>query len=346
MGPVSKDCITIAPAFYISQVDLAGPFDSYSYHNKRKTTVKIWLAVFCCCTTSATNIKTMQDYSASAFISSFTRFACQVGFPKRLLADEGGQLIRGCNNVVLNFQNIKFQLHRDHKVEFEVCPVGGHNMHGKVERRIRHIKESLNKTMFHERLGPLEWETIAAITANCINNLPLALGSVTGDLDNLDLITPNRLLLGRNNERSPVGNMCVTDAYDKMIETNGQIFDAWFENWLVSHVPKLMDQPKWFKGEYDLQVGDIVLFPKQESAISGVYQYGMVSAVYRGEDNRVRKVDVTYRNSTEKVDRVTFRSARSLVVIHPVDEVDILQELGEISLAVDQERAASIPQSQ
>ena len=72
MGPISKYCMMIAPAFYISQVDIAGPFKAYSYHNKR-TTIKIWLLVFCCCTTSATNIKTMEDYSATAFIQSFTR---------------------------------------------------------------------------------------------------------------------------------------------------------------------------------------------------------------------------------------------------------------------------------
>ena len=47
MGPISKYNLTIAPPFYISQVDLARPFKAYSLHNKRAT-IKIWLAVFCC----------------------------------------------------------------------------------------------------------------------------------------------------------------------------------------------------------------------------------------------------------------------------------------------------------
>ena len=62
----------------------------------------------------------------------------------------------------------------------------------------------------------MQWETIAAITANSINDLPLAFGDAKGDLDNLDLITPNRLLLGRNNDRSPIGSMCVTNSYKKL----------------------------------------------------------------------------------------------------------------------------------
>ena len=50
MGPISKYNLTIAPPFYITQVDLAGPFKAYSPHNKRAT-IKIWLAVFSCSTT-------------------------------------------------------------------------------------------------------------------------------------------------------------------------------------------------------------------------------------------------------------------------------------------------------
>ena len=34
MGPISKYNLTIAPPFYISQVDLAGPFKAYSPHNR------------------------------------------------------------------------------------------------------------------------------------------------------------------------------------------------------------------------------------------------------------------------------------------------------------------------
>ena len=38
MGSVST---YIAPAFYYTQVDLAGPLKAYTFHNKRKT-IKIW----------------------------------------------------------------------------------------------------------------------------------------------------------------------------------------------------------------------------------------------------------------------------------------------------------------
>ena len=64
-------------------------------------------------------------------------------------------------------------------------------MHGKVERKIRHVKESFSKTMHNERLSIIQWETLGDQIANSINNLPIALGNVVQDLENLDLLTPN-----------------------------------------------------------------------------------------------------------------------------------------------------------
>ena len=45
MGPVSTHNLNIASPFYISQVDIAGPFTAYSSHNKRAS-IKIY---FCVC---------------------------------------------------------------------------------------------------------------------------------------------------------------------------------------------------------------------------------------------------------------------------------------------------------
>ena len=259
MGPVSRYNLTIAPAFYITQVDLAGPFLAYSHHHKRST-IKIWLVVFCCATTSTSCIKIMEDYSTTAFLQAFTRFSCEVGYPKILLSDEGSQLVKGCGTMRLKFWDIKIGLHKDVAVELEVCPVGGHNMHGRVERKIQEIKKSIEKTLLNKRLSVMQWETISASISNSINNMPLALRNRRSNLESMDLITPNRLRLGRNNERSPVGHLSVINDMNKTIKENENIFNAWFEIWLSCHVPKLMEQQKWYKSGLDLKEGDIVLF--------------------------------------------------------------------------------------
>ena len=58
-------------------------------------------------------------------------------------------------------------------------PVGALYMHGKVERKIRHVKESFSKHLFKERLSVIQWETLGDQIANSINNLPIAIGNVT-----------------------------------------------------------------------------------------------------------------------------------------------------------------------
>ena len=55
-----------------------------------------------------------------------------------------------------------------------------------------------------------------------------------------------------------------------------------------------MEQPKWFKTDYDLKPGDIVLFLKNGSVITQTYQYGMVTSVSAGQVGVIRKVNVKY----------------------------------------------------
>ena len=336
MGPVSKVNLMLAPAFYVSQVDLFGPLKAYSVHNKRAT-VNIWFLVFCCCTTGAVCLKVMEDYSTSAFLLGFIRFSCSVGYPKMLLPDEGSQLVKGCKQMQLSFTDIKQKLHVEYGVEYETCPVGGHNMHGKIERKIQHVKQAMSKELDQERLSILQWETVGDQIANCINDTPLATRYVPLDVEQLDLLTPNRLMLGRNNDRSPAAPLCVSNP-DKLIEQNERIMTAWFECWLTSHVPKLVDQPKWFNSDSDVQIGDVVLFLKKEKEYAGNYQYGIIKDVEISRDQKIRKVLVEYVNSNETIRRETRRSVREIVVIHPVEELGIVRELGEIATWVDMKR--------
>ena len=328
MGPVSKHNLNIAPAFYSTQCDLAGPFKSYSHSNKRAE-VKIWMAVFVCATTGTTNIKTMGDYTSLSFSDAFIRLSCEVGYPKVLLIDSGSQVKSSFENMTIDFQDVKSKIYRDVQVECEVVPVGGHNMNGKVERKIREIKLSIEKSVSKKKLSLLQWETLAAKIANRINDLPLAVGHVSSEVENLDLITPNRLRLGRNNERSPVGDLQVSNDAAKILEENSKIFQCWFENWLVSYVPNLIDQPKWYNTSHHIQVGDVVLFTKDDK-FSPTYKFGIVCSTSPGPDGQIREVMVKYRNHDSNVDRTTNRAVRSLVVIHKVDEINIMQDLYEM----------------
>ena len=332
MGPVADENLKIAPAFFVSQVDICGPFSAYSPANKRAK-LKIWIVVFVCTVTSAVDCRIMENYDTDSFILAFTRFSCRFGYPKTLMPDEGSQLMRGCKDMVLSFSDISHKLTTEHGVDFRTCPVGAHYVHGKVERKIQHVKESLVRSMSNERISILQWETVAQQISNSINNLPIGLGNKIDSLEHLDVLTPNRLLLGRNNSRNPNEPLAISGDFRKIIESNARIFESWFREWLISHVPSLVQQPKWFSSERSVTVGDVVIFRKSEKEFDKSYQYGIVSKTFEGRDGLVRAVEVQYQNHNESAKRTTKRGVREITVVHPVDEIGISAELNNFAEA-------------
>jgi hypothetical protein len=330
MGQIGENNLCVAPPFYMCQVDICGPFSAYSPANKRAT-VKVWFVVFCCTTTSAVDCRVMENYSADAFLLSFVRFSSRFGYPKTLMPDEGSQLIKGCQDMIISFSDVKNQLFVEHGVDYKPCPVGAHYIHGKVERKIQTIKHSFVKLMDKERLSIIQWETLGQQVANSINNMPIGLQNKCDMLEHLDVLTPNRLILGRNNNRNPTVPLKVTYDLRGIIETNDNIVKAWFKVWLTSHVPTLIEQPKWFVSDRDIRVGDVVLFLKSDKEFDRQYQYGLVVTVVLGRDGITRVVEIQYQNANEKQKRTTKRGVRDIIVIHPVDEVGILNELCKLS---------------
>ena len=175
--------------------------------------------------------------------------------------------------MVLTFSDLTNQLFVEHGVDFKTCPVGAHNVHGKVERKIQAIKKSFSKTIQNRRLSILQWETLGQQVANSINNLPIGLKNRCDMLENMDLLTPNRLILGRNNRRNPTVPLKLTTDLKGIVESNESIVKAWFDVWLTSYVPTLLDRPKWFTNDRCIRVGDVVLFLKSDREFDLQYQY-------------------------------------------------------------------------
>ena len=279
----------------------------------------------------------MENYSTDSFLLSFIRFSCRFGYPKMLLPDEGSQLVKGCKDMILSFSDISHKLFTEYGVEFKTCPVGAHYVHGKVERKIQQIKQSFEKSLDKRRLSIIQWESLGQQVSNSINNLPLGLGNKTECLDTLDLLTPNRLLLGRNNNRSPTEPLELSGDYSGIVASNAQVFKSWFKEWVINYVPHLVEQPKWFVSDRSVREGDVVLFTKSEKEFDKTYQYGIVVATVEGRDGLIREVIVEYRNHNEQTKRTTRRGVRDIVVIHPVEEIGIAAELHNFSESVKNE---------
>ena len=131
--------------------------------------------------------------------------------------------------------------------------------------------------------------------------------------------------------------MEVTGNPDRILKENKKIFNPWFEAWLLSHVPRLMNHPKWFSTDHDIKICDVVLFLKQDGVLSNSYQYGMVNEIAPSTDGIIHKVIVRYRNHQENVDQYTTRSVHDLVLIHPTDELNLMEKLGKVASIANKE---------
>ena len=112
------------------------------------------------------------------------------------------------------------------------------------------------------------------------------------------------------------------------------ITKSWFKEWLTSHVPLLIENPKWFCTERNLCVGDVILFLKSEREFDRQYQYDIVVTTIESRDGIIRSVEIEYQNHNKEVKRRSKRDVRDLIVIHQIDELCISKELHDLANGV------------
>ena len=325
MGPLPVERMTIAPAFYHTQIDLFGPMDSHCKHGRRAV-VKTYGVIFKCCTTLAISVLVMDGYDTSSFLDTFYRFCSRFGIPGKVLIDAGSQLLAAFRTATFSVADLTATVNckTGVQVEFSVCPVGAHEAHGLVERSVREVKK-LFSTVFHGlKMDILRLETVFSWISNELNSLPMCLGDDYKDLEHCDLITPNRLLMGRNNRRA-IGGLIVDGHPNRIIHQIEELEQAWWKVWVAEKLQSLIPRPsKWIDGEPNIVIGDVVVFIKDRAEIGGLtWRLGRVKTVETSKDGICRRVVIEYRNAGEAVFRETTRSARHVAVLVREGELDI-----------------------
>ena len=340
MGKIDENRLRIAPAFYIAQVDLFGPLLARCEHNHRST-VKVWGVCFKDPGSGAVSVHAMSKYDTGSFIMAYTRFSSRHGHPRKLLIDSGSQLIAACKSMEISIVDITRQLSVDHAVgvDYEICPVGGHNAHGAVERSIRSIQELFKQVFDGVRMDILALETAFCWVSSQLNDFPICIGNRTAHLDNVDLITPSRLILGRSSTRAAGGYARISPP-TQMIESMDQIFRSWWRTWerekLSDYIPQAS---KWRSSDPDVRVNDIVMILKNPDEVKlgdPVWRLARVIEVETSHrDGKVRVAICEYKNNSETVFRTTRRSVRKMAVVHHEEELDLVQKLNRASETAD-----------
>ena len=331
MGKIHPTQLCVAPAFYYVQVDLFGPVSSICKHFARRE-IKAYCAVFKCTTTLAVAGFVMDSYDTSSFLDAFHRFSCCHGIPYKVMIDAGTQLMNAFNNFEFSIVDVNKSLNGKFGtlVDYGLCPVAAHSSHGLVERSIAEIKKLLS-TMFRGlKLDLIKLETAVFWVCNELNSLPMCLGSRYTNLENLDIITPARLLFGRNNQRA-AGQLPRGPRPTRIARQIAEIEEAWWQIWINQKIADLVPKSKkWRDGNPDVTEGDIVVFVRDKNELGGVtWRLGRVTDVERGRDNVARRVTVEYKIEGESVFRSTRRSVRDIAPLCREDDLDLPGMLSE-----------------
>ena len=344
MGPIAQEQLMIAPPFYITMVDLFGPVKSYVPGYERETRnrpaleSKLHIMAAVCVTTKIVNLQVLDDKSAASIIDGFTRLCCEVGIPSMVHVDQDSGALAGFQSVELDFRDLQHKLWTQYGISFTTCPVGGHDQHGLVERVIKSIQETFDDYgLRNSRMHSTGWQTFCKLAENAYNNLPIGY-SYSRYQDNTELLkilTPNMLRVGRINSRALQGPIKLPVNKKELMEQVEKTYQGWFRIFKETVVPRLINQPKWFKIERDLKEKDLVYFQKKDSPLSSTWTVGQVDQVIASRDGYIRRAVIKYFNAGENHPHFTDRSVRKLVKLWSMDEVCLFDDLSELQQRLD-----------
>ena len=197
----------LAPPFCASMADIAYGFKGKPLKGARKE-LKVYPIVIVCLLSAACNILTMEGCETQDVVAAIERHSARYGVPGYLYIDNGTQL-KALKHSSMSLRDVHAQVQHSLCIQIVVSTAKAHSERGRVERKIRSLRESLKKMVINSSYPQtvLQWETLFSKIANTIDNLPNPIGN-TSNSSNLgyEIITSNRLKLGRNNYRALEGS--------------------------------------------------------------------------------------------------------------------------------------------
>ena len=330
-GKTHKSQLCISSPFFRCQVDLFGPYAAQCEHNHRAT-VPVWGVIFKDPSSGCIAVYALQKYNAGAFLQAYGRHVFRFSHPQTIYIDQGSQLLKACKSMEFSWTDITQTLNGKFQVgiEYGVCPVGGHQEHGLVERAVLSVKTLYNNVYKGLKLDLYGYETAFQWIASELNNLPMCLGSKYENLGRADLITPSRLMFGRSSKRAPMGYPRLEDK-SRQINQMDLVAKAWWNVWLTEKLENFIPQPpKWFKTSRQPEVGDIVIFLKMDKETrlgDTLWKLGRVKELKPSNDGISRSVVLEYNNANEEVYRTTHRNVRKIAILHREGDVELVERL-------------------
>ena len=170
---------------------------------------------------------------------------------------------------------------------------------GVWERLVKFAKKALKITLNGQLVNDETLLTLMAEIESLLNSRLLTHISV--DPQDLEAITPNHFLIGRNSPNVPPNVFDERDLNSRKRWRQTQtLTDHFWRSWLREYVPALTERRKWrTRSQTDAQIGDLVLVV-EDNLPRGRWNLGQVVKTFPGDDGLIRTVEVQTKQGTFK----------------------------------------------
>ncbi len=245
---------------------------------------------------------------------ALSRFASIHGWPEYIYSDPGSQLIAAERELKEAWEKIdQSELHKndiENGLTWVFGPADSPWHQGAVESLVKAAKRAIIYAVGKRYLTVPEFQTVCTEVANLLNERPI--GTLPSSDSDLNVLTPNSLLLGRSTAKNPCKWQPFT--YSKHPARRYHVVQAaveyFWEKWVQLYAPTLIIRRKWHVSTRNLRPGDVAIVA-DKNVMRGNYHLGVVQEVFPDEHGKVRRVLVTYKNFHENITRVTESVKRS-----------------------------------
>ncbi|XP_062704637.1 uncharacterized protein LOC115265178 [Aedes albopictus] len=278
---------------------------------------KRWVVLFTCMTSRAVHLEVVPSLDTNSCIMAIRCFMSIRGLPQCIMTDNGTNFTGADQELKKLVRTLDSPQIEDtlsvRGVQWKFIPPGAPHFGGCWERLVRSVKNALRVMLRERHPTDLVLRTALCEVMNTVNNRPLT--HVSDDPLDAEPLTPNMLLLGRNNSIQfdhdfDERNMDCRAAYK-----SAQIYaDRFWRKWLSSYRPELIRSRKWpdNRSYHEYHVGDVVMIV-DENLHRGCWPKGIVDKVFKGPDGNVRTVSVKTSKSsfTRPVSKIVLLQAIS-----------------------------------
>ena len=311
----------LAPCFHSCMIDICYGFKGQTFKRSR-VVIKIYALVIVCLLTGATSIMALEGIETQDVCAAIERHANRYGVPGFVYVDNGTQL-KALQYEKFSVRDLDAMVQDNLGMKIIVSSAKAHSERGRVERRIRVLREIMEKLGVDSShpMTCLQWDTLFSRISNTIDNLPLALGNSSNETAlGYEIITPNRLKLGRNNYWSLEGSRIdleMSSNFTKILERNQSIYQQWYQGF-IDNIHFLSLRPnKWLKSGRTPVINDIVCFVFNDSSCSKESIYWKLGRI-TGIDGS--KVTIRYSLKTKGNEQTVVRSMRDVSIVYAVGE--------------------------